>query len=116
MLMTSQKRYIYMYFELIITDYYYYYFSMLYLQVPMLTIFKSFTTVLITIGDRLIFGQELSLGIGLSLCLMVLSGLVAGFNDLTFDPIGYSWMGLNVITSVLYVVRKKKEFMNERSE
>lgn len=42
-----------------------------YLSVPMVTIFKNFTTMIITLGDYFYFGQNLSSGVIFSLFLMV---------------------------------------------
>lgn len=90
----------------------------------MATVLKQFTTVLITAGDYMLFGQQVSKGIifsvGLMVCYLrvgvvgidcytnshqVASGLVAGLNDLEFNFLGYGWMAANCAFSAGYIVR-----------
>jgi len=37
----------------------------------MVTIFKNFTTIAISMGDKVVFGQEIPSGVGMSLAIMV---------------------------------------------
>jgi len=87
------------------------------LTVPMVTIFKNFTTTLTTLGDFFLFGQSLSYGIVASVTLMVTSSVIAGFHDLKYDSQGYCWQGLNCLVSSGYVLymrfAMKKTQLNE---
>jgi len=75
-----------------------------FLSVPMVTIFKNVTTTIVALGDFFLFGQDLSFGIMCSLIMMIGSSVVAGFNDLAFNMIGYIWMMINCIVSAGYVL------------
>jgi len=87
------------------------------LSVPMVTIFKNFTTTIVALGDVLWFGQQASGWVWLSLVLMVGSALVAALNDLAFHFTGYMWMILNCGVSAAYVLyvrfAMKKTQLNE---
>eukprot|EP01111_Echinosteliopsis_oligospora_P017195 TRINITY_DN7373_c0_g2_i1.p1 TRINITY_DN7373_c0_g2~~TRINITY_DN7373_c0_g2_i1.p1 ORF type:complete len:288 (-),score=32.47 TRINITY_DN7373_c0_g2_i1:220-1083(-) len=74
------------------------------LSVPMVTIFKNLTTMLITVGDRLFFDQTFNIGVGISLFLMSIGSLVAGWNDLEFRLDGYVWMMFNCVVSACYIL------------
>jgi len=95
-----------------------------FLSLPMVTIFKNFTTTLVAFGDYFFFHQSLTIGILASILLMVhynriyfllttelrslqvASSVVAGLNDLEFNIVGYRWMVLNCIVSAGYVVSR----------
>lgn len=87
------------------------------LTVPMVTIFKNFTTTMTTMGDFIMFGQSLSYGIVASVTLMVTSSIVAGYYDLKYDAQGYCWQGFNCLVSAGYVLymrfAMKKTQLNE---
>lgn len=82
-------------------------YALRYLSVPMVTIFKNFTTMIITLGDFFYFGQNLSTGVIASLVLMFFGSVVAAINDLEFRLDGYIWMVLNVVISAGYVLYMK---------
>ncbi|KAH3756536.1 GDP-mannose transporter [Pelomyxa schiedti] len=73
-------------------------------SIPMVTVFKSFSTVLTGIGDFAIFGQPLSLDIAGSLLVMVASSLIASFNDLEYNSTGYFWMISNCVLTSTYAL------------
>lgn len=96
-----------------------------YLSVPVYTIFKNLTIIVIAYGEVLWFGGSVSPLALLSFGLMVLSSVVAAWADiqsaLTSNPVtgdavsamstlnaGYAWMGLNVFCSASYVLAMKK--------
>jgi len=78
------------------------------LSVPMVVIFKQFTTIAITIGDKLIYGNPLTPGISASLVIMFVGSMVAGLNDLEFNLAGYIWMGSNCVVQTAYSLYQKK--------
>jgi len=82
-------------------------YALRFLSVPMVTIFKNFTTMIITLGDFFYFGQEMGTGVIVSLILMVFGSVVAALNDLEFRLDGYIWMILNVLISAGYVLYMK---------
>jgi GDP-mannose transporter len=82
-------------------------YALRFLSVPMVTIFKNFTTMFITLGDYFYFGQQLSPGIIASLVLMFFGSVVAAINDLEFRLDGYLWMIVNCVISAAYVLYMK---------
>jgi len=82
-------------------------YTLKFLSVPMVTVFKNLTTVMITLGDNFLFGQPLSFGILGSIFLMFLGSFVASMNDLEFKLIGYFWMAMNCVISAAYVLYMK---------
>lgn len=78
------------------------------LSVPMVTIFKNLTNVLIVAGDWYYFGQPVSAGVVGSLAIMMLGALLAGYYDLAFSATGYAWMLLNCAATAGYVLYTRK--------
>lgn len=99
--------------------------SLQFLSVPVYTIFKNLTIVVIAYGEVLWFGGNVTPLLLLSFSLMVLSSVVAAWADIqaaingvghsvetaaaisTLNT-GYTWMGLNVICTALYVLGTRK--------
>ena len=99
--------------------------SLQFLSVPVYTIFKNLTIVVIAYGEVLWFGGSVTPLLLLSFGSMVLSSIVAAWADIqaalnsaepsaeTADAIstlnaGYAWMGLNVICTASYVLGTRK--------
>ncbi|KAF9922319.1 GDP-mannose transporter into the lumen of the Golgi [Linnemannia zychae] len=92
--------------------------SLQYLSIPLYTIFKNLTIILIAYGEVLWFGSKVTPMMLLSFLLMVLSSVIAGWSDLqSFVPsasdglffnIGYFWMALNCLSSAGYVLYMRK--------
>ncbi|KAG9102294.1 GDP-mannose transporter into the lumen of the Golgi [Ceratobasidium sp. 392] len=111
--------------------------SLQFLSIPVYTIFKNLTIILIAYGEVLWFGGRVTALTLASFGLMVISSVVAAWSDIasafqtTFpeyagappalgvDPtlgqknltaagIGYFWMGLNCITTAAYVLSMRK--------
>jgi GDP-mannose transporter len=80
------------------------FFSLNLLSVPMATIFKNSTNVLVTIGDYLLYGQSVSRGIVASLVIMLLGAVLAGSSDLEFNMMGYMWAVCNCVITASYVL------------
>jgi GDP-mannose transporter len=96
-----------------------------YLSVPVYTIFKNLTIIVIAYGEVLWFGGGVTSLALLSFGLMVLSSVVAAWADIqnvlqgsahSADAVvamatlnaGYAWMGLNVFCTASYVLAMKK--------
>lgn len=99
-----------------------------FLSIPVYTIFKNLTIILIAYGEVLWFGGSVSGMSLLSFGLMVLSSVVAAWADITHalnahagDAVtgeaaeklatlnaGYIWMGLNCFCSAGYVLGMRK--------
>lgn len=96
-----------------------------FLSVPVYTIFKNLTIIVIAYGEVLWFGGRVSPMSLLSFGLMVLSSVVAAWADIqsalagdfgmgdtttavaTLNA-GYAWMGMNVFCSAAYVLGMRK--------
>ncbi|KAH6893601.1 hypothetical protein B0T10DRAFT_277977 [Thelonectria olida] len=99
--------------------------SLQFLSVPVYTIFKNLTIIVIAYGEVLWFGGSVTPMTLLSFGLMVMSSVVAAWADIqsavagdfgngdskaaisTLNS-GYAWMGLNVFCSASYVLGMRK--------
>ncbi len=96
-----------------------------FLSVPVYTIFKNLTIIVIAYGEVLWFGGSVSPLALLSFGLMVLSSVIAAWADIqaavngighTLDTTvalstlnaGYAWMSLNVICTASYILGMRK--------
>jgi len=105
-----------------------------YLSVPIYTIFKNLTIIVIAYGEVLLFKTVVTRTALFSFGLMVLSSIVAAWADIShavqvtqdrglmpglvdFGPgmgrlkrlnVGYAWMGLNVLCSAGYVLGMRR--------
>ncbi|AWU76106.1 GDP-mannose transporter [Pichia kudriavzevii] len=85
-----------------------------YLAIPVYTIFKNLTIILIAYGEVLWFGGEVtSMALG-SFVLMVLSSVIATYGDTDATTgasnlnVGYLWMALNCFSSASFVLFMRK--------
>lgn len=96
-----------------------------FLSVPVYTIFKNLTIIVIAYGEVLWFGGSVTPMALLSFGLMVMSSVIAAWADIqaaingvgmsveTADALstlnaGYAWMGLNVFCTAAYVLGMRK--------
>jgi len=96
-----------------------------FLSVPVYTIFKNLTIIVIAYGEVLWFGGSVSPLALLSFGLMVLSSVIAAWADIQaaisgvgYSPeaaealstlnAGYAWMGLNVFCTASYLLTMRK--------
>ncbi|RFU35809.1 hypothetical protein B7463_g510, partial [Scytalidium lignicola] len=101
--------------------------SLQFLSVPVYTIFKNLTIIVIAYGEVLWFGGSVTASALFSFGLMVLSSVVAAWADiqhalygsvesqmgeaaeaLSTLNAGYAWMGMNVFCSAAYVLSMRK--------
>ena len=78
--------------------------SLVYCNVPMVTIFKNCTNLITIFGEWWLFGEPLTILTILSLVIMVAGAVLAGHEDLQFSFIGYFWMVLNCLFTASYVL------------
>ncbi len=69
----------------------------------MVSVLKNLGPILITLTESFIEGSSLSRTTLLSMCMLVLGSLVAGYNDLKYDFWGYFSMFVNVSTNIAHV-------------
>ena len=77
--------------------------SLRYVNLPVLTVWKSLGPLFITLFERFYFGDQFSIHVYLSMTLIAISAFVTAINDLEYSPIGYAWAALNVISNVAYL-------------
>lgn len=84
-----------------------------FLSIPVYTIFKNLTIILIAYGEVLFFGGSVSTMSLASFFLMVLSSVVACLGDQKADEgfslsVGYFWMATNCLSSAAFVLYMRK--------
>ncbi|KAI7891793.1 uncharacterized protein EV154DRAFT_419836 [Mucor mucedo] len=95
-----------------------------YLPIPVYTIFKNLTIILIAYGEVIWFGGSVTSMMMVSFSLMTLSSVIAGWHDvgnalqslfevttvLSTDTtmIGYFWMAINCLSSASFVLYMRK--------
>ncbi|KAJ1961051.1 GDP-mannose transporter into the lumen of the Golgi, partial [Dispira parvispora] len=82
--------------------------SLQYLNVPLFTIFKNLTIILVAYGERVLFKAVVTPLMMVAFILMVLSSVVGGWNDIQFNTAGYFWMALNCFTSAFFVLHMRR--------
>jgi GDP-mannose transporter len=75
-----------------------------YLSVPMATIFKNATNLLIVAGEWALYHEPVSLGVLASVGLMVVGAAAAAANDLDFSAVGLGWALANAVATATYVL------------
>ncbi|KAF9435958.1 GDP-mannose transporter into the lumen of the Golgi [Entomortierella beljakovae] len=97
--------------------------SLQYLSIPVYTVFKNLTIILIAYGEVIWFGSKVTPIMLLSFLLMVFSSIIAGWSDISSfvprDPadlarfnLGYIWMAVNCLCSAGYVLHMRKSIKN----
>ncbi|KAG2191202.1 hypothetical protein INT46_007264 [Mucor plumbeus] len=97
-----------------------------YLPIPVYTIFKNLTIILIAYGEVLWFGGSVTSMMMMSFGLMTLSSIIAGWNDVSsalqsmfevtavitavdgINMLGYFWMAINCLSSASFVLYMRK--------
>ena len=106
-----------------------------YLSIPVYTIFKNLTIILIAYGEVLWFGGKVTNLILSSFVLMVVSSVIAAWSDIRIAlggsgifradaaeniamlNTGYAWIGLNCLCSAMYALMMHKRInLSERSD
>eukprot|EP00924_Labyrinthula_sp_SR-Ha-C_P000601 snap_masked-scaffold_27-processed-gene-4.46-mRNA-1 protein AED:0.11 eAED:0.11 QI:0/0/0/1/1/1/2/0/381 len=83
-------------------------FSIKYLSVPMITVFKNANNIVITFTDFLIYRNSISNGVLYSLALMLLAAVLASLQDMEFSLKGYIWTMVNCLCTALFVLYMPK--------
>jgi hypothetical protein len=72
-------------------------YSMTYLSLPMITVFKNLGSCLGVVGDAVFFNASISTKIKICMFLMVFGSVMAAITDLSFNFLGYFWTLLHVV-------------------
>lgn len=86
--------------------------SLRYVNIPILTVWKSLGPMFVTLFERLYFRDRFETPVYLSMLLIVLSAFVTAINDLEYSPVGYFWAALNVLANVAYLA-SLRIFLND---
>jgi len=86
--------------------------SFKYLNVPMITVFKNLTNVIIVVGDWYWHEQVVTFGVVLSFGIMVVGAFAAAATDVMFSGLGYFWMSMNCCATAAYVLYSKSATKN----
>ncbi|KAG5937024.1 GDP-mannose transporter into the lumen of the Golgi [Claviceps pazoutovae] len=88
-----------------------------FLSVPVYTIFKNLTIIVIAYGEVMLFGSSVSPLTLVSFAMMVFSSVIAAWADaksaasaaaLATLNAGYAWMGVNVFCAAMYALSVRK--------
>lgn len=83
------------------------------LAVPMISVFRNFAPIAITLVEWLWMKERKpSNGVLFSMALLVLGAMIAAFNDLSFTMEGYLWMLTNVVSNVAHLIVLRKLKLN----
>eukprot|EP00042_Codosiga_hollandica_P024491 m.103348 g.103348 ORF g.103348 m.103348 type:complete len:323 (-) comp51568_c0_seq1:166-1134(-) len=82
--------------------------TLAYLSIPIVTVFKNMTNLLIAYGDWAWFGQTISRGVIISFLMMIIGSILSGFTDLEFNIYGYLWMAVNCFSQAGYALYMKR--------
>lgn len=77
--------------------------SLRYVNLPVLTVWKSLGPMFVTLFERFYFRDSFSPSVYVAMILIVLSAFVTAIHDLEYSPIGYMWALLNVFSNVAYL-------------
>lgn len=81
--------------------------SLQYNSVPMVSVFKNITNVVVTFGDRFFFGVKVEGLILASFGLMIGGALAAASSDMHASSAGLFWMAANVFSTAGYILYMK---------
>ena len=74
------------------------------LTVPMYSVLRRSTTLLVVIGEYLAFGKVPTPPAAASIGAMAAGAALAGSADLSFSPVGYAWVGVCVVSTAAYLI------------
>jgi GDP-mannose transporter len=81
--------------------------SLQYNSVPMVTIFKNITNIVVTFGDYLWFGSSAEWLVIVAFGIMLSGAVAAAWNDIYVTWLGLFWMALNCLSTAGYVLYMK---------
>ena len=81
--------------------------SLQYNSVPMVTIFKNITNIVVTFGDYLWFGSTTEYLVMVAFGIMLFGAVAAAWNDIYVSWQGLFWMALNCLSTAGYVLYMK---------
>jgi len=83
------------------------------LAVPMISVFRNFAPIAITLVEWLWMKERKpNNGVLFSMALLILGAMIAAANDLSFTVEGYLWMLTNVVSNVAHLIVLRKLKLN----
>ena len=82
--------------------------TMRYLSIPLFTVFKNMTNLLIAYGDYHFFGNKVTRGVAACFGLMLVGSVLSAATDLEYSAAGYAWVALNCCLQAGYVLYMRK--------
>lgn len=76
-------------------------------NVPMVTVFKNITNILVAGGDKYFFGTSIELMVYFAFGIMLLGAIFAARYDLYVTAIGLFWMVMNCFATASYILYMK---------
>jgi GDP-mannose transporter len=81
--------------------------SLQYNNVPMVTVFKNITNILVAAGDKYYFGSPVEFLVKVAFGIMLLGAIFAARNDITVTTKGLLWMCANCAATAGYILYMK---------
>eukprot|EP00586_Coscinodiscus_wailesii_P005479 CAMPEP_0172488504 /NCGR_PEP_ID=MMETSP1066-20121228/18044_1 /TAXON_ID=671091 /ORGANISM="Coscinodiscus wailesii, Strain CCMP2513" /LENGTH=380 /DNA_ID=CAMNT_0013255755 /DNA_START=163 /DNA_END=1305 /DNA_ORIENTATION=+ len=81
--------------------------SLQYNNVPMVTVFKNITNILVAAGDKYFFGTSVEYLVMVAFGLMLLGAVAAARNDIHVTTAGLFWMCANCVSTAGYILYMK---------
>jgi solute carrier family 35 protein len=75
-----------------------------YLNVPMFSSFRRFTTIIVMFGEYRLYGRVPPTDQAKAVIVMTLGAAIAGLTDLTFSLPGYCWVITCAVSTALYLL------------
>lgn len=75
-----------------------------FLNVPMYSTLRRVTTLMVALGEVVMFGKTYSPPASAALFIMVVGAIVAGVSDLSFSLPGYCWMTVLIFSTAAYLL------------
>jgi len=76
-------------------------------SVPMVTVFKNITNIVVAIGDYYWFGSKVEFLVVVAFGIMLVGALFAAKNDIQISVVGIVWMVVNCIATAGYILYMK---------
>ncbi|KAK3243877.1 hypothetical protein CYMTET_46492 [Cymbomonas tetramitiformis] len=82
-----------------------------YLNVPMFSVLRRITTILVVLGEIALFNKRPSPASGVALLMMTAGAVIAGATDLTYNFLGYFYVSVCVVSTAAYLllIRRLRE-------
>ncbi|KAI4305227.1 hypothetical protein L6164_028606 [Bauhinia variegata] len=79
-------------------------YSLMYINIAMVTILKNMTNILTAFGELYIFRKRQIQKVWIAMFFMIIFAVSGGITDLSFDAVGYTWQIINCILTASYSI------------